>query len=290
MKDTCKIIALAMLLLGVSASASLAEQSADPDQAQTESNDRPAPPAYVDVMNPDVNKSATDTDQSRAESKGIKVPADVKPVSPRGFVDVFYGSVTTADDYVTATSQGDCFLFCSPPTDYGQQAHFRKSSVFGVRVGGWLKDYPAIGLAADFSFLNAKAPGVADPSSPWTTTSGVSIRYMPISFVFLARYSLLRTDPIPDGRIQLYGGLMLSAVIGEIDVNGVEGSSTDFGFGTLLGLAWHFPSFAVFGEYRMMQVSLDYDSSEDDWISFGTTAISADLDTKQLVYGVSFKF
>lgn len=304
MKEMCMAMAIVMLLPGVNAFASPAEQHSDADLAQAES---PSPGYVFDVMKSDNNKSAADADRPPAESQGNESPSpayvfdamkpgndkpvkDGKPAAPRRFLDVFYGSVTTSDDTVSAYSKDFCLIFCGPPSYYSQQADFRSSSVFGVRIGGWLKDYPAIGLAADFSYLRADAPGVPDPSFPGAYTTGVSIWYMPISFVLLARSSFLRSESTPEGRMQLYGGLMLAWVIGDIKVNGVGGTTdSNFGLGALLGAAWHFPSFALFGEYRMMNASLSYDSSDSDF-SFDNTTASADLDSKQAVFGVSFKY
>lgn len=304
MKETCMAMVIVMLLPGVNVSASPAEQSAGADLAQAES---PSPGYVFDVMKPEKDKSAPETERAPAESQdnesqppayvfdamkpgSDKIGKDGKPLPPRHFFDVFYGSVTTSDDTVSAYSQDFCLIFCGPPSYYSQHADFGSSSAFGVRFGAWLKDYPAVGLAGDFSYLRAEAPGTPDISVPGAYTTGVSIWYTPISFVFLVRSSFLRSDPVPDGRVQLYGGLMLAWVIGDIDVNGVGGfSDANFGVGALAGIAWHFPSFALFGEYRMMNASLSYDSSDSDFSLDNTTA-SADLDTKQAVFGVSFKY
>jgi hypothetical protein len=62
------------------------------------------------------------------------------------------------------------------------------------------------------------------------------------------------------------------------------------GIGALAGAAWHFPFFAVFGEYRMFDTRLSYDS-KNDAISFGgPQTASAQLSTRQAVFGVSFKY
>jgi hypothetical protein len=267
MKNTRMIIVLiATLLLGIGASISPAEQSAEADQVPTEinGNENSTPPTPIsDVVKPD----------------DVKAAATGKPASRRHFFDLFYGSVQTADTDATGSTQNCDFLFgCSPPKTFGQHAQFGTSSAYGVRIGRWLEDYPSIGLAMEISYLSADAPNV-------------SVWYVPISFVVLARYALLPADAVPEGRLQLYGGLMLSFVTGNVQVNGVGGSSDgSIGNGALLGIAWHFPSFAVFGEYRMTQASLSYDNSGDITGFGGTQTASVDLNSRQAVFGMSFKY
>jgi hypothetical protein len=210
--------------------------------------------------------------------KGLEASAEKERVSLplRNFFDLYYGYVTTKNGSVSASSQGSCFLFCGPAQYFSQQAGYEPSSAFGIRFGTWFDKYPAFGIALDIAYLTAESPRVR----AW---------YMPIAFEPLVRYSLLASDAVPDGRLQLYGGLTLALVIGDIKVNGTGGAARDFGYGGLLGVAWHFPSFAVFGEYRIFDTKLTYDSS-NDWFSFGQSNASADLKTRQLVCGVSFKY
>lgn len=208
-----------------------------------------------------------------------------KPYHPRHFVDVYYGSAATADADVAASSryaQSNCFLFCGPVSYsfYGGKTHFQTSPVYGVRTGKWLESRPAVGLAADFSRLTAKAPDV-------------DIWYMPISFVVLARSSFLENDDVPEGRFQLYGGLMLSWVSGSIKVNGVGGDSHEVGYGALAGVALHLRSFAVFGEYRIMSARLKHDTTTSEFgntLGGTTTSANVDLDTNQALFGVSHTY
>jgi hypothetical protein len=311
MKKIDIVLATAMLLfLVVSVSAASAEQASDPDEgaAKTQGADHSAPGYIFDIMNPQNDKPAAAT-EATSEDKGTaetherdvaappeyyvdvlkaqdpKRAAEDVSVSPRHFLDIFYGLVTTADDSVSAFSQDDCFFFCSNTTHAASRnIHFGPSSAFGFRIGGWLKSYPRVGLAADFSYLQANAPGV-------------NIWYLPISFVVLGRYPFLRTDSMPDGRLQLYGGLMMSEVIGDIEADftpqmprKVGGFSDGFnaGGGILLGIAWHFPSYAIFSEFRMIKAHLDYDSGSG--LFGGSESASAELESRQMVFGVSHKF
>jgi hypothetical protein len=213
------------------------------------------------------------TDVSNAQDNNSSTTSTIK--SPKRFFDVFYGTVKATDANVSGSFQPDCFLFCPPPTYFSQQEHFGTSSVYGVRIGKWFETYPFLGLAADISYLSADA-------------TNASVWYVPISFEFLARYSLFRAESLPDGRLQLYGGFMLSLVVGDVRVNGMEGSlTTNFGYGALLGIAWHFPSFAIFSEYRVMQVSLSYDYQG---LFGGTQSASVDLNPEQMVFGFSYKY
>jgi hypothetical protein len=291
------LAASTLLCLLVCVSVASAEQASERDQgaAKTGSTEDSAAPGYVfDVLNPQQDKPTAAPEGEAAvppqyyvdvlRAQEAKDAAAELSSSPRHFFDIFYGPVTTVDTAVSAFSQDSCFIFCSNTThSVSRTVHFERSAVFGLRIGGWLRSYPRIGLAADFSYLQANAPGV-------------SIWYVPISFVVLGRYPFLSSDSMPDGRLQLYGGLMMSEVIGDIEVDftpemprKVGGSSDRFniGGGVLLGIAWRFSSFAFFSEFRMMKASLD---SEESGLFGGSSSASADLETKQTVFGLSHRF
>lgn len=280
--------ATAVLLISFAAApAARAEEAPAPEQAQTE---HPAveteQPAYImDIMTTEGGSSAAG--QPPGKNGAAAAPAKAGP--KRHFVDLFLGSVSTDGDNVSATSSGSCFIFCGPAGDYGQYADYEDSTIVGMRIGAWLEDHPAIGIAGDFSYLNADAPGIPSAVIPGAVSEGVSAWYMPISLAFLVRVPLLRSEPVPEGRVQFYGGLMLSLVLGDIKVNGVGGTTTSLGTGMLAGIALHFPSIALFGEYRILNTDLDYDSADDDW-SFDTTKISANMNTDQVIFGMSIKY
>lgn len=300
-----------LLCLIVSVSVACADQGTDPDKGAAKSPglDNSAAPGYIfDIINPR-NSKPTDVEQAQGADTGIVKPGEFDiPVSPGysvdaldgqaaqqkkagvtsspiHFLDFFYGSATTADADVYAFSRDSFFLLATYNTRSAHRnVHFSPSNVFGIRTGGWLKNYPSIGIAADFSLLQANAPGV-------------SIQLVPISFVMMGRYPFLSNETQPDGQLQLYGGLMMSLVIGDIKVDfrpqmtrEVGGSSSDFntGGGVLFGIAWHFSSYAVFGEFRMIKASVDYDN-EGGFLSAPESA-SADLETRQIVFGVSYKY
>ncbi len=271
-KRTGVFLAAVMLTLIFNAPATSAEQASD--AAAAAEAPKAGGDSTTETGGPDNSKPPGDNaDQQKI---GPDEQAATKRTNAlRNFIDLYYGYVTTENSTISASTQGDCFLFCGPVQYFSGQAHYEPSSAFGVRYGTWFDKYPALGLALDIAYLSAEAQNVRT----W---------YVPIAVEPLARYSMLSTDVVPDGRLQVYGGLTLALVIGNIRVNGTGGSSAEFGFGGLLGAAWHFPSFAVFGEYRIFDTKLSYDSS-DDWISFGQSKASASLDTKQMVFGVSFK-
>ena len=313
MKKVCIVLVAAMLLFPVvCVSSASAEQASDTDKGatKTQSTGNSAAPGYVsDVMNPQNGIPAATSEQTTSADKGaaktherdvsvspeyyvdvlnaqdVKAAAADVSVSPRHFFDIFYGSVTTADSNVSSFSQDECIIFCYNTThSASRDVHFGQSAAFGVRIGGWLKSYPHIGLAADFSYLQTNAPGV-------------DIWYLPISFVVMGRYPFFRTDSVPDGRLQFYGGLMFSEVIGDIEVDFTPqmprktgGLIFRFnpGGGVLLGIAWHFSSYAFFSEFRMMKANLDYDS--DSGLFGGSESASAELESRQMVFGVSSKF
>ncbi len=90
---------------------------------------------------------------------------------------------------------------------------------------------------------------------------------------------------------------MASEIIGDIEVDftpqmpqKVGGFSDGFnaGGGVLLGIAWHFSSYAFFGEFRAMKAKLDYDS--ESGFFGGSESASTELESRQMVFGVSRKF
>jgi hypothetical protein len=260
MKRTLLVTATLLFVLGLRGTPIRAQEAAEAAAGAVRTETSASPPYYSDAA----------TEQMTAAE------AEKRSRPPRKFFDVYYGSVSTDSGNVSTSTQNECFIFCGPVYYGSRQVDYEPSSAFGFRFGTWFDKYPALGVAGDFSYLTADAPGVR-------------VWYLPMTFEFLVRYRMLATDAVPDGRLQLYGGPMLSLVVGDVEVNGVGGSASDLGLGALFGVAWHFPSFALFGEYRFFETSLAYDSS-DDWISFGQSTASADLNTNQLLLGVSFKY
>ncbi len=208
--------------------------------------------------------------------------------SPKHFIDVFYGTAKTLDGEVSVTSSSSGAFCLFPPCPAGSHTvkrivHFQPSAVYGIRVGKWFENYPYFGFAGDLSYLEANAPGVR-------------IWYAPLSIILMGRYPLCKTESVPEGRLRLYGGAMLSTVIGDMEVDftpdassKISGAAGRFigGVGGLLGVAWHFPSFALFSEYRFMKIGLDF---EEKGLFGGSTSASADLESRQLVFGASYKY
>ena len=250
--------------------------------------------SVVEIPVPQAGKSEIE-DLPAAENKSNEFE-EVKPqdgssaaslfsASPRRFIDVFYGTVETLDGTVSTSSDSGvvCLFSCiSTAHSASRVVHFRPSALYGIRVGTWLENYPYVGFAGDVSYLQANAPGVR-------------IWYVPLSLVMMGRYPFLKTDTAPDGHLQLYGGVMISRVTGDIEVQfspemsgRIGGSADGFGTGVLLGIAWRLPPYAVFGEYRLMNASLDFDS-ESKFFG-GSTSASADLKSRQMAFGVSYTF
>jgi len=210
--------------------------------------------------------------------------ASLSSSAPRHFIDVFYGTAKTLDGAVSVSSESGGAFCLLPPCNVvhsvSRTVHFDPSSLYGIRVGTWLENYPYVGFAGELSYLQANAPGVR-------------IWYVPLSFVMMGRYPFLRTESVPDGRLQLYGGVMISLIAGDLEVDFTPvmskrgGSAGGLGAGALLGIAWHLPSFAVFGEFRMMRASLDF---EEKGLFGGSSSASVDLDSRQMVFGVSYKY
>jgi hypothetical protein len=247
------------------------------------------------VENPAVQGGQSDVEGLPAEKIKSNTFEEVKPrdgnsveslipSAPRSFIDVFYGTVTTLDNNVSASSNGIvCVSPCTgPASSVSRTVQFHPSALYGIRVGNWFENYPYFGIAGDVSYLQGSAPGVR-------------IQYVPISFVMMGRYPFFRTDKVPDGRLQFYGGAMVSLGVGILEVEftpdmrtSVGGYSDGHGVGALGGIAWHLPSYALFFEFRITR----------DWLHFkqnsiwgpGPDSANVELASRQMVFGVSYKY
>jgi hypothetical protein len=203
--------------------------------------------------------------------------ASLLSAAPRHFIDLFFGTATTLDGDVSAPSH------IANTQSVSRNVQFRSSALFGIRVGTWLENYPYFGLAGEVSYFQANA-------------STVSIWYVPISFLVMGRYPFLRTDTVPDGRLQLYGGALVSLIgPGDIEVdftpetaNKAGNIAVGTGVGVLLGIKWCLPSYALFSEFRLKQDNMEF--RQIGLYGEAPESVSADLESRQLLFGVSFRY
>jgi hypothetical protein len=143
-------------------------------------------------------------------SSGNEVPAVQSKGWPtsagEGYVAIFGGHARFADAQVTATSQ--C-LFCSPPlVSANKNVQFSKGSVIGLRLGMWGETF---GFATEFSTSRADS---------MMSNNQVSVRYESLTFMPMLRMPFFKTDSMPNGHLNLYGGFGISIIrTGNISVS-----------------------------------------------------------------------
>jgi len=187
------------------------------------------------------------------------------------YVGIFGGGAQYSDAQVTATYQ--CF-FCSP-VSASKNVAFSKGSVSGLRVGMWGENF---GFATEFSSSQADSMMGSDQ---------VSVRYESFTFMPMIRAPFFKTDSMPGGHLNLYGGFGISSILsGNISVSYPElprtvsgvpkGNGTTF----MIGASWRFSRAILFLEQRATDTSItfsDIGDSGDVQINSTQTIIGAAL-------------
>lgn len=205
--------------------------------------------------------------------------------SAEGFVDLYAGWSTTRDSQVTlaATPSFGQSVSTSEHADYG------RSTVAGIRVGRWSAQYPWLGTALDLSSFGADGRDGQGQA--------VNADVIVLSWLLMARTSLLPSEEFPNGRLQPYLGIgpglfhtKLSVDFSPVFKQRISDSSLDFGWDIRTGIAWQFRSVALFSEYRFTRVSPEY--KEMIGIPFIVTetvrTMKTKLDTHQFIVGIRF--
>jgi opacity protein-like surface antigen len=186
--------------------------------------------------------------------------------SAQWFLDGYVGASLTSEDDVTFETFG---------IERKQDANYRSSALFGVRLGKWFEQLPWLGVAADVSYFR--------PSG--------DINVFPLTALVMARYGFLRDEEFRDGRLQPYAGIGAGLFISHLDgaIGFVEGSDTsvDMGFDMRLGVAYRVDaSWAAFFEYRFTHVSPTFALEPFG----GTTDGDTTFNTNHFVLGLSYRF
>ena len=188
--------------------------------------------------------------------------------SAQWFLDAYLGPALTSDSKLEFTAFNE---------EQRQDVTGRSSPSFGIRVGRWLDDLqiPFVGVAFDVSYFRPSA----------------DVQTIPLSLLLMARYSFLKDDEVPEGRLQPYvgigPGLFISNLNGTIGAMSGDGTSRDIGLDMRAGLAYRFDiNWAGFAEYRFTRVSPSWNVD----IFNGTTDASTTFNTHHIVLGVSYRF
>jgi outer membrane protein with beta-barrel domain len=191
-------------------------------------------------------------------------------VSAEWFGDLYLGAAFTQRHEVTLESPaGDEHL---------SNIGFNRSAIFGGRGGYWF-DY--IGFGLDVSHFR--------PDTIPSSLKRFDLYVTPIAAVLMVRWPLLVDGEYPHGRLQPYIAVGPAAAY-------IEGKDTtnffpnnqydaDFFIGGQggAGLAWQLQrNIALFGEYRFTHFSPE--------LHFSPNTLRTDLDTHNVVFGISLRF
>ena len=211
--------------------------------------------------------------------------------SAEGFVDLYAGWSATQNAQVTLTA--------TPSSGQSvrtyENADFGNATVVGARIGRWSERYPWLGTALDLSSFGADGRDGQGQA--------VNADAIVLSWLLMARTSLLPSEAFPNGRVQPYlavgPGLFhtkLSVDFSPVLKQRISDDSLDFGWDVRTGIAWQFRSMALFAEYRFTRVSPEYKETNATVIPFtgiptGTQTVrtmETRLETQQLIVGIRF--
>ncbi|HEX3179171.1 MAG TPA: outer membrane beta-barrel protein [Methylomirabilota bacterium] len=196
----------------------------------------------------------------------LAVAAVARPAAAEWFADAYLGAAITHQDDITFTTFN---------VERTQDANFRSSAVYGLRLGRWFDDLSWLGLAVDGSYFRATK----------------DLQVFPLTALVMVRYGFLRDDEFKDGRLQPYaalgGGVFISNVDGTLGFLKASDTSVDIGLDTRVGVAYRFEgNWAAFLEYRFTHVSPSYDVKPFG----GRTSADTTLNTSHFLLGLSYRF
>jgi opacity protein-like surface antigen len=188
------------------------------------------------------------------------------PAGAEWFIDGYVGAAITAKDDIT---------FKTFNVERTQDANYKSSAVWGLRVGRWFEALPWLGVAAEASYFRATS----------------DLQVFPLTVLAMVRYGFLKDEEFKEGRLQPYagigGGLFISNIDGTIGFLRASDTSVDIGLDTRVGLAYRFEgNWAAFAEYRFTHVSPTYDVQPFG----GTVPADTTLNTSHFLLGLSYRF
>lgn len=200
----------------------------------------------------------------------------------------FAGTGQLADGQITTTYQ--C-LICSP-TRATQNFQFGQSRLSGIRGELWGRH---LGVAFELSS--------ASNTTSLTDASGASaaVGYNSVSIMPMVRLPLLATDSMPEGRLNLYGGVGLDFVSWmsmELSLPGQPPLSTHLsgrynnaspGTLSMLGAPWRFSRWIVFAERRLLNTRIEYDGARDNFALAPVRTANIPVRMIQTVAGIEYR-
>jgi len=193
------------------------------------------------------------------------------------YIGLFKGNARAASSQVTATFS--C-LFCTT-TSASANIQPDKGDSGGIRWGFW---WEYLGFAMEYVVTHMN-------NTNSTNVPQMSVGYQSVSFIPMARVPILKTESMPGGRLNLYGGFGFSDILsGNIDVTippnpPISGSAKGTaGTIVLLGISLRFPKSMFFVEWRAADLKL----SSDNWAPANSATVP--INTNETVLGVAYRF
>lgn len=195
------------------------------------------------------------------------------------YIALFGGKARTAGTTATATSSNPFCFFppCPGPVTSSNNVNFDRGNTSGIRYGFWGEHW---GVAAEYS--TTFAPHAFSPNNTSAEAS-----YDAFSLIPMVRTSYFRSESMPEGRVDLYGGIGFSQISGrlwvsspKVTVSGDTSGATGILF--LLGADVKYSKFSFFVELRKMETDLS--------VSFLGNSASAQISTMATVGGVAVRW
>lgn len=202
-----------------------------------------------------------------------------------GFMDIYGGGAFTQNADADVSRNVSSLGTVSREVDTGK-VDFGSSFTAGYRFGWWAEKYPYLGIAGDLSYFKAG-------------NKTAKVYTVPMSFLLMFRWPLLKNRDFPKGRIQPYIGIGpgLFYSYSEADFqpglsDTVCGISLDVGVDVRAGIAWQFHKhMAVFGEYRYSNFAVDLETTSVLYGLAGSKdTIETRVKTNHLLIGISYRF
>ncbi len=159
------------------------------------------------------------------------------------------------------------------------KADYDGGVTFGGRTGFWFEAFPLIDIGI-----------FADVSGVTQEVEDADFDFVPISLLPMVRMPLMKTDEIPNGRLQPYVGLGPSLVYSELDNGDLKDNTWDLALDARAGVTFMLlKSFGLFTEYRATYFEPDFDDSVP---GAPGSSVRADLDslTHHVLFGTTFRF
>ena len=185
----------------------------------------------------------------------------------------------TAGTQATATSSNPfCFIPpCPGPVTSSNSVNFDRGNTSGIRYGLWGEHF---GLAVEYS--NTFVPHAFSPNNTVAEAS-----YDAFSLIPMVRTSYFKSESMPEGRVDLYGGIGFSEISGRLSVNSprvnVSGDTSGAtGILFLVGADVKYSMYSFFVELRKMETELG--------VSFLGDSANAKISTTETVGGVAVRW